>query len=116
MDNQTLKSALTKIEILWTTTAKEKGYDPRSYEYIAMQSMAFKQAVVELKLKVAEQINGNKKNKLKYQKLHTTLNAIQKSLDFELTPCKDEKYIQSILDKLKQNKTNINTIMQYQEQ
>lgn len=113
MDNQTLKSAITKIEIIWSTTSKEKSDDPRAYEYIAVQSIALKRTVAELNREIGEKIHKNKEYRLKYQKLHNSLSRIIEILDFEQTPCKDENYIEDILEKLKKIGSQVNIIAEY---
>lgn len=114
MDQPTLKSALIKIELVWSTTSKEKSDDPRSYEYIASQSIALKNEVMNLKSEIGASMGQKKKDKLKYQKLYNSLSQILETLDFESTPCKDSNYIQDILDKLKKVDLQINTLIEYQ--
>ena len=113
MDQRTIRSALTKIELIWSTTSKEKSDDPRSYEYIAAQSMVLKNAVYELNMMLAAAIREDKETKMKYQKLQKSLNVIAEVLDFHPTPCKDETYIQDILDKLRKVGSQIRELADY---
>lgn len=108
------KSAINMIELLWSTISREKSDDPRSYEYIATQSMVLKMAVIDLKMEVAQKIQSSKKEKLKYQKLHSSLTSILDTLDYDPTPCKDENYIQNILDRLRKIRGDVETLLKYQ--
>lgn len=114
MENRSLSTAIIKIELLWSTILLEKSDDPRAYEYIAVQAMALKQAVILLKADVGDSIRRSKKEKLKYQKLHSSLAAILETLDYQPQTCKDEEYILDILNKLRDIRGQIQTLLEYQ--
>ncbi|MFZ5572102.1 MAG: hypothetical protein ACOZF0_17010, partial [Thermodesulfobacteriota bacterium] len=114
MNQELIKSAIIKIELLWSTTLREKSDDLRSFEYITNHSMALKRAVMELKSQIDKRIQQCKQDRLKYQKLRSALANIIETLDFQPTPCKDENYIQNILDKVRKIGFQIKTILEYQ--
>ncbi len=114
MNDPAIKSALIKMELIWSTTLKERSDDLRSYEYITNQSMALKKAAMELKAIIEERTRQDKQDRLKYQKLYKALSIIVDTLDFQPTPCKDDNYIQDILNKLRKIRSQIKTLLEYE--
>jgi isocitrate dehydrogenase kinase/phosphatase len=109
-----IKKSLIKIEILWENISNESSEDLDAYDFISVQTMTLQMAALQLQDAIEDKIRKNKRDKLKFQKLHRALSNIIKNLNFKLQMYEEKEDIDYILQKLSEITNDIEVVKQYQ--
>jgi isocitrate dehydrogenase kinase/phosphatase len=112
-DNE-IKKSLIKIEILWENISNESSDDLDAYDFISVQTMTLQMATLQLQDAIEDKIRRDKRDKLKFQKLHRALSNILKNLNFKLQMYEQKEDIEYILQKLSEITDDIEVVKQYQ--
>ena len=118
MNSKVIKNAICAIEYEWQNLSSELSDISENFHFISVKLTALKMKIHNLREMLNEQTESDKKTKLLYKKLTTSLEKIETTMNFKLTIKENlnHGHIKNILAKVKSVEPEIAVLREYIKQ